>query len=343
VNVAMSVVLDLLEAIHGNLPVLFKRGDCYGCGRRLARVRLLVENVVIYLAFILDEMGVTVGGSDPGMPCQLLSRLDALGSINDGDEIMPEIMDTNFLAGSGLIDAPLDVMPHITRRDGQYLFPSALVVAHKDGRSLGSRSDLKVFLHSFHRSIGDVYQGRLIALPGNGGDAFKQIHVPDTQIASLRDTQTTISQHENKCSISQILWIVSHSIHIINCLADAVKIQADKVAGLFQSVVIICGIKESRVNIADSISYVPVEPADSRSVQGLRGRGFVGSLEQKVYIGLLREWRILTDNAHKLFQSGFIRVAGLFPACLIHETQEGLNMVFCGKDWIWHNANYIRR
>jgi hypothetical protein len=303
---------------------------------------VLIENAVVYLAFILYKMGVAVSRTYSGMPRKFLGGFYPIRPIDDGNKVVTEIMDTDLLTSPCLVESPLDVVPHITRRDSEHLSLSSFIVAHKDGRGFGSWSGLKVFFHSLKRAIGDMYNGRSVTFPGNGDEPFKQIYIANAQAARLRDTKPAIRQKQNKRSVSEFFGSVAYSIHVINGFAYAVKVQLDEVARGAQSVLIIGGIKESRLDIANSISQVLIELTDRRSIQGLRGWGFVGSLKQEFYIHLFIQWRILTDNAYKLFKSAFVRIARLSPACFIHEVQEGLNVVFCGKDLIWHNANYIR-
>jgi hypothetical protein len=344
-NVVRLLLLLVLSTGRRGLSVLRLRAATGGDGRGPGAEWSAVENLIIRFAFILNKMGVAVGGTDASMPCQLLRQLDTFGAIDGGNEEMTEIMwsDVCFRVNPSLGNAALYEVPHIAGSRLDNLFARLLAVMDKHGRGFTDRANTEVFPHSSNGALGDMHNSRLVTLASDKNVSFEQIHIIDAQPASLRDAQAAIRQKQNIRSISKFLGVISYSGNIINGLLDGVHVWVNEVLWRLESVVIVNLIEERHIDAANCASRVPVEPTDSRTVQGLCSRGHVGSAEQKFYIRIFRELCITANHVNKFLQSGCVGLMGLFAPRLIHETQKGAYGIIQGNLSVLHNANYIRK
>jgi hypothetical protein len=330
----MLFVLGILQALQRKLPLVWGRGGCDGRGRGWDGVWLFVEYLVVRFAFILDKMGIAAGGFYSFMACQLLSKPDALGMVNDGDKVMTEIMYPDGLRINTRFDsAALDGVPHAIRLDGLDKIANPLIVANKQGRGLQSIvlnvevARNKIVSYSANCSVGKIYNRLLVSLSDNNGSLLKKIHVTDTDIASLRDTKSAISQKEDKSPVSQVLRFVSHSISMFDYLLDAVLVEQDKSPGGLEGISLISHSEKGSVNTWVGIGGEKIQALDSGSVEGLRGRVHAGSLFEEINIRFFGEFSATSDK-QKFFKSHFIGDVCLWAARLIHELQIGCHSVF---------------
>jgi hypothetical protein len=343
-NVVRLLLLLVLSTGRRGLSVLRLRAATGGDGRGPGAEWSAVENLIIRFAFILNKMGVAVGGTDASMPCQLLRQLDTFGAIDGGNEEMTEIMwsDVCFRVNPSLGNAALYEVPHIAGGCLDDLIARLLAVVNKHRRSFGDRAGTEILTHSGDGSLGYVDNGGFISLADNDNLPLEEIHVIDMQTASLRDTQAAISQKQNIRSISKVLWITSYSIHVIHGFLDSVHIWIDKVSGALESILLVDQIKEGCINAAANASNVSVKPVYRRSVHCLSSFRRAGSGEQKFYIRVLRELRVIANDVRKLLQGALVGLVGLRLPRLAYEVQKGAYGIIQGNLSVLHNANYIR-
>jgi hypothetical protein len=341
--VRLLLVLVLSTGRRG-VSLLRLRAATGGDGRGPGAEWSVVENLVVRFAFILNKMGVAVGGADASMPCQFLRQLDTFGAVDGGNEEMTEIVrsDFSFRINASLGNAALYEVPHITGGCFDDLIARLLAVVNKHGRGFGDRAGTEILTHSGDSPLGYVDDGGLISFADYDNLPLEEIHVIDMQTASLRDTQAAISQKQNIRSISKVLWVTSYSIHVIHGFLDSVHVWIDKVSGALEPILFISQIKEGRINAAVSASNVPVEPVYRRSVHSLSGFRCAGSSKQKFYIRFLRELRVIANDVGKLLQGALVGLVGLRFPRLAYEVQKGAYGIIQGNLNVLHNANYIR-
>jgi hypothetical protein len=325
-----------LQTLQRNLPLVWGRGSCNGRGRGLDGVRLLVEYLVVRFALILDKMSIATGGFYSFMARQLLSKPDALGMVNDSNEVMAEIVYPDGLrVNARLNGAALDGVPHTIGLDGLNEIANPLIVANKQRGGLQAIvlnvevARNKIVSYSANCSVGKIYNRLLVSLSDNNGSLLKKIHVTDTDIASLRDTKPTISQEEDKSPVSQVLRFVSHSISMFDYLLNSILIEQDKPSGRLESIPLISHPEKRCINARVGISGEKIQALDSRSVEGLCGWVHTGSFFEEINIRFFGEFGATSDK-QKFLKSHFVGDVCLWAARLIHELQIGCHGVFHG-------------
>jgi hypothetical protein len=333
-GLVVYVLRRIYPYLYRSMPVLFGRLSGMGAGGRLAGVRLLVENLVVRFAFILYKMSIAAGSLYSFMARQLLSKTDTFRMINDGNKVMTEIMYPDGLRINTRFDgAALDGVPHTIGLDRLDKIANPLIVANKQRGGLQSIvlnvevARNKIVSYSANCSVGKIYNRLLVSLSDNNGSLLKKIHVTDTDIASLRDTKSAISQKEDKSPVSQVLRFVSHSISMFDYLLDAVLVEQDKSPGGLEGISLISHSEKGSVNTWVGIGGEKIQALDSGSVEGLRGRVHAGSLFEEINIRFFGEFSATSDK-QKFFKSHFIGDVCLWAARLIHELQIGCHSVF---------------
>ena len=314
-------------------------------GMRLSRVRgrlyglPLVKNLIIRCAVVLDKMGIAFCNPYAFMARPDLGCLDAFGAIDGGNKEMTKIVRSDsFRINPRFSDALLDVVPHIAGVCLDDLIPGALVVTDKNRGGFRDCAGSEVVAHGIGGAVRELYNRLFSTFAGNKRPFLKQIHVRDTQAASLRDTQARIGQKQNIRSISEFFGRISYSIHVVNDLLYSSLVELDY--GLFGSegVMSVELMKEGGFNPG-----VVVQSLDGGSAKRLRGWGHAGRAEQKFFIRLLREFGVIANNVEERLQAVLIRPVGLWRARLIYEIQIGIYSVFHGGYVPSYNANYIRK
>jgi hypothetical protein len=290
-------------------------------------------------------MSITPGCLYSFVARQFLRQFEIAGRCkDDGNEVMTKIM----YPDSGRINARFDGaalyrVPHIARLYLLDMIGGFLGMTDEQGSGFtGVFTGLQVVAQSIAGAVRELYNSLLIALANDNRLTFKQIHVTDTQGASLRDAQTAISQEEDKRPVPEFRKVVSYSIAVGEYLLNALPVEQDQALTRLESQPFIGLLKEGCLNTWVSIGGEKIQALYSRSVQGLRGRVHGRRAAEKLYVSLFREWGVNANSIGKVTQSKRVHGRGLFAVPVLYEVEKVIYGFLHRDNLSCSNAHYIR-
>jgi hypothetical protein len=293
-------------------------------------------------------MSITPGGFYLVVPQQGLSQFETSRRSKDyGSKVMTEIMHANSSRINARLDgAALYRVPHISRRYLLDMISCLLSVTDEQGSGLGGvLAGLQVVAQGICNALGELYDRLLVSLADDDRLLFEYVHVTETQIASLRDTQAGISQEKDKCPVPEFGNVISHSFTVGEYLLDAFPVEQDQPFTRLDRQALVGLLKEGCLNTRIFIGGEKIQALYGRSVEGLRSRVHGRGAAEELFVGFFGERGINSHDVNEITQGKCVHGESLFTVPAVYELKESIYLVLHGLQ-SFHvnesNVHYIR-
>jgi hypothetical protein len=303
----------------------------------------MIENLVVFFARIVNQMSIAACSLYAFMARQFLSKANIMtGGVNDGYKVVAKVMDPDCLGINTCLNRPpLDGIPHAARVYWLDLVTNAFVMANEyvAGKKM-TVTGAQIIPQGIHSPVGQMDNRLLVTLADNNRPLFFEVNITDTQAAGFRDPQASISQEQNKCSVSKVGNIFSHSITVFYNLHDCILVEYREALSSSQGVHLVRLFEERSNNGGIIVSLEKVQAFDGRPAQGLCGGVHIRSFAEEVYIRLLGKVRVASHSLQKCLQSLFICGIGFTTTRTLYGVQIGIYQGLHVSSFRLSNAYY---
>jgi hypothetical protein len=309
---------------------------------------LLVEYLVIRLVGAAKEMSIAPGGFDLVVPQQGLSQFETSRRSKDyGSKVMTEIMHANGSRINARLDgAALYRVPHIARRYLLDMISCLFGVTNEQGSGLGGvLAGLQVVAQGIRNALGELYDRLFVSLADDNRLLFEKIHVTDTEITSLRDTQAGIGQEKDKRPVPEFGNVISHSFTVGEYLLNAFPVEQDQPFAGLDRKALVSLLKEGCLNTWIFIGGEKIQALYGRSVQGLRGRVHGRGVAEELFVGFFGERGVNSHDVNEITQGKCVHGESLFTVPAVYELKESIYLILHGLQSFQvnkSNVHYIR-
>jgi hypothetical protein len=309
---------------------------------------LLVEYLVIRLVGAAKEMSIAPGGFYLVVPQQGLSQFETSRRSKDyGSKVMTEIMHANGSRINARLDgAALYRVPHIARRYLLDMISCLFGVTNEQGSGLGGvLAGLQVVAQGIRNALGELYDRLFVSLADDNRLLFEKIHVTDTEITSLRDTQAGIGQEKDKRPVPEFGNVISHSFTVGEYLLNAFPVEQDQPFAGLDRKALVSLLKEGCLNTWIFIGGEKIQALYGRSVEGLRSRVHGCGVAEELFVGFFGERGINSHDVNEITQGKCVHGESLFTVPAVYELKESIYLVLHGLRSFQvnkSNVHYIR-